>query len=105
MCERHRFLIVLFTFLFLAASLVPRTFASPKDIGEERERVLKAAEVMTEIMNIPENGIPDKLMAEADAIAVIPHVVKGAFGIGGRYGKGLVSHRGEDGRWNPPSFI
>src|SRR5207237_5500223 len=45
------------------------------------------------------------LMSRAEAIAVIPHGVKGAFGVGGEYGKGLVSHRLESGRWSPPSFI
>jgi len=36
---------------------------------------------------------------------VIPHVVKGAFGIGGRYGKGVVSQRMADGRWSAPAYI
>src|SRR4029077_11375022 len=44
-------------------------------------------------------------MEHAVAIAVIPHMVKGALGLGGTYGKGLVSHRGTDGRWSAPSFI
>jgi lipid-binding SYLF domain-containing protein len=61
--------------------------------------------VLTEIMQAPDKGIPDELMANAKAVAVIPHVVKGAFGIGGRYGKGVVSHRLPNGRWSPPSFI
>jgi lipid-binding SYLF domain-containing protein len=38
-------------------------------------------------------------------VAVIPGVKKGAFGIGGRWGKGLVTHRGADGKWSTPSFI
>jgi len=66
---------------------------------------MKATEVLTEVMQIPDNGIPDELMERAVAIAVIPHVVKGAFGLGGTYGKGLVSHRGTDGKWSAPSFI
>jgi lipid-binding SYLF domain-containing protein len=32
-------------------------------------------------------------------------MVKGAFGIGGRYGKGLVSQRMANGSWSTPSFI
>ncbi len=31
--------------------------------------------------------------------------MKGAFGLGGRYGKGLVSHRLPNGRWSPPAFM
>jgi len=59
------------------------------DLKEYAERAQNAANVLGEIMGIPEQGIPDELMEHAQGIAVIPHVVKGAFGVGGRYGKGL----------------
>ena len=95
--------------LFLIPALLLLLTASPmvnaKDKDDYRERAAKAAEAMTEIMNIPEGGIPEDLMARAHAIAVIPHVVKGALGLGGQYGKGLVSHRGSNGRWSAPAFI
>src|SRR6185369_12704637 len=42
---------------------------------------------------------------DAKAIAVIPGVKKAAFVFGGRWGKGLLTRRGEDGRWIPPSYI
>ena len=71
----------------------------------EAERVAEAATVLTEIMSIPENSIPEELMARAHGIAVIPHVVKGAFGIGGQWGKGLMSQRHEDGSWSQPAYI
>ena len=71
----------------------------------EAERAADAVSVLTEIMNIPENSIPEDLMARAHGIAVIPYVVKGAFGVGGQWGKGLMSQRREDGSWSAPSFI
>jgi lipid-binding SYLF domain-containing protein len=71
----------------------------------EVERAAEAANVLNEIMNIPESAIPDELMARAHGIAVIPHVVKGAFGIGGQWGKGLMSQRNEDGSWSQPAFM
>jgi lipid-binding SYLF domain-containing protein len=71
----------------------------------EAERAADAVKVLTEIMNIPENSIPEQLMARAHGIAVIPHVVKGAFGIGGQWGKGLMSQRREDGSWSSPAYI
>src|SRR5207253_334999 len=71
----------------------------------EVERAAEAANDLNEVMNIPENAIPEELMARAHGIAVIPHVVKGAFGIGGEWGKGLMSQRNEDGRWSRPAFI
>jgi lipid-binding SYLF domain-containing protein len=79
--------------------------AVPKNLEDYAERAEKSGEVLSEIMRIPEGGIPDDLMSRATAIAVIPHVIKGAFGIGGRYGKGLIAHRGTDGRWSAPAFV
>jgi lipid-binding SYLF domain-containing protein len=71
----------------------------------EAERASDAVNVLTEIMSIPENSIPEDLMARAHGIAVIPHVVKGAFGFGGQWGKGLMSQRREDGSWSTPAYI
>src|SRR5438552_3340908 len=71
----------------------------------EADRASEAAKVLTEVMNIPETAIPEQLMARAHGIAVIPHEVKGAFGIGGQWGKGLISQRREDGSWSTPAFI
>ncbi len=71
----------------------------------EAERAGDAVNVLSEITNIPENAIPEELMARAHGIAVIPHVVKGAFGVGGQWGKGLMSQRREDGSWSAPAYI
>lgn len=92
-------LIIAFVMLFVLATSVP-AWAS-----EYSERAMNAAKVLTEVMQIPDNGIPDELMEHAVAVAVIPHMVKGAFGLGGTYGKGLVSHREPGGKWSAPSFI
>jgi len=75
----------------------PVAAQQPKQSAEV-DRAAEATNVLNEIMNIPENAIPEELMARAHGIAVIPHVVKGAFGIGGQWGKGLMSQRGENGR-------
>ena len=72
---------------------------------EEAERVRDASSVLSEIMNAPDSEIPRELLDEATAIAVIPHAVKGAFMVGGEYGKGVVVHRGDTGDWSAPSFI
>ena len=73
--------------------------------SSEAERAAEAAHVLNEIMSIPENSVPEELMARAHGIAVIPHVVKGAFGLGGQWGKGLMSQRHEDGSWSTPAYI
>ena len=71
----------------------------------EAERAADAVNVLNEIMRIPENSIPEDLMARAHGIAVIPHVAKGAFGVGGQWGKGVMSQRREDGSWSAPAYV
>lgn len=73
--------------------------------SDEAERAQNAANVLAEIMGAPDQSIPESLLKKAYGVAVIPHVVKGAFGIGGRYGKGLVAQRNADGGWGTPLFI
>jgi lipid-binding SYLF domain-containing protein len=75
------------------------------EAGKEAERALSAANIITEILNTPESSIPDELMERAHAIAVIPNLVKGAFGVGGAHGKGLIVRRLGDHQWGTPSFI
>src|SRR5690606_31077018 len=53
----------------------------------------------------PEEGIPRDLMERAEGVAMIPGLVKGAFGFGGTYGKGLMTTRMPDGRWSPPAYV
>jgi len=91
--------------VLIAALVALPVFAQDKAKSEYAERSAKAGSVLTEIMGIPEQGIPEDLMSRARAVAVIPHVVKGALGIGGQYGKGLVSQRTANGKWSAPAFI
>ena len=73
-----------------------------KDI---QERLEKAESVLHDLTQAEDKRIPDALLERAQAVAVIPNMVKGAFGVGGRYGKGVVSRRLSDGRWSSPVFI
>jgi lipid-binding SYLF domain-containing protein len=95
----------LWSLVIVFALTSPVTAQQSNKPSAEADRVAEAAGVLTEIMSIPENSIPEELMARAHGIAVIPHVVKGAFGIGGQWGKGLMSQRHEDGGWSPPAYI
>jgi lipid-binding SYLF domain-containing protein len=78
---------------------------SAKSATDEQERAVKAAQVLTDVMKAPDQAIPNELMERAEAIAVFPHVIKGAFGVGGEYGHGLVSKRMANGRWSAPAYI
>jgi lipid-binding SYLF domain-containing protein len=74
--------------------------------ADETERVRLAAEVLREMtQEAPDHDVPRWLMERARAIAVIPNVTQAALGIGGRWGNGLITARGQAGEWSAPAFI
>jgi lipid-binding SYLF domain-containing protein len=90
---------ILIAVLCLFAAQVLQANTTPED------RTRKAITVLKEMSAIPENSIPERLLAEAYAIAVVPDLTKAAFIFGGRGGKGLISVRGKDGAWTNPNYI
>ncbi len=91
---------ITFAVLMLAASV--SAFATDTD-----ERLSNAAQVMDEIVNVPE-GIPTELLNSAYCVVVIPSVKKLAFGIGGSYGRGVMVCRGGQnftGPWGAPAMV
>ena len=71
----------------------------------EEKRVADAADVVDQLSRIPEKSIPPSLLSRAYAVAVIPNVVKAAFGLGARRGKGILVVRQDDNSWSNPAFI
>lgn len=72
----------------------------------EADRVKEAGEVLKEILNIPDD-IPQDLLDKAECVVVLPSVKKGAFGIGGSYGRGVMVCRSGPhykGKWGAPSL-
>jgi lipid-binding SYLF domain-containing protein len=90
--------------LLAAAAALPMATATAA-ATEETGRARDAVRVLTEIMSAPDSRLPDRLLRDAEAVAVIPDVVKAGFVVGGRFGRGLVAVRGADGIWSNPSFI
>ncbi|AWH55306.1 ligand-binding protein SH3 [Stenotrophomonas sp. ESTM1D_MKCIP4_1] len=88
--------------LLIAASLLSsQAMAGP----QEDQRARNAVRVLAEIQEIPEQGIPDKLLDEGRAVIVIPDTIKAGLVIGGRRGHGLMSVRMPNGAWSNPVFI
>jgi len=88
----------------LTLALVLAPLAQAQD--NEANRLQAATQVLEEIMNVPEN-IPQDLLDKAECVGVIPSVLKGAFIVGGSYGRGaFVCRSGEDfkGPWGPPAM-
>jgi len=79
--------------------------ATAEEEAPGAERIEKATQVLREMVDLPEEGLPSKLLEKCHGIAVIPGVIKAAYGFGGQYGRGLVLIRKEDGTWSNPAFI
>ena len=90
--------------LLLACALLPSAFA---DNQKEQERVKESGEVLKEILNIPDD-IPQELLDKAECLVILPSVKKGAFGIGGSFGRGVMICRSGErytGLWGPPAMF
>jgi lipid-binding SYLF domain-containing protein len=84
--------------VFAASSL----FAANK----EQKRLENSGTVMQEVMGVPDN-IPQELLEKAECVIVFPSVLKGAFIVGGSYGRGaMVCRTGEhfNGPWGAPAM-
>jgi lipid-binding SYLF domain-containing protein len=91
-----------FAVVVLAMIAVP-AFGQKK----EQDRVANAGTVMQEILNIPDD-IPQSVIDKADCVVVLPSVLKFAIGVGGSYGRGVMTCRGgEDfkGHWGAPTMM
>ena len=89
----------------LLAFSLAGTLAAQK---QEADRLKESALVLDEIMKAPDDSIPGELLSRAECVAVIPSLKKGAFIVGGRFGRGAVSCRTgarEAGPWGPPSML
>ena len=92
------------TLLFVAtgaAGVVQPAFASAR----EEARLIEASGVLEELRGQRDTLIPDRLLARAYGIAVIPNVVKVAVGVGGRHGSGALVVRDANGRFTNPIMI
>jgi SH3 domain-containing YSC84-like protein 1 len=92
--------------LFLAAALMALPLGAESD-KKENKRLENCGIVIKEIMDIPDD-IPQDLIEKAECIIVYPSVVKGAFIVGGSYGRGaMVCRSGEHftGPWGAPTMM
>ncbi len=88
---------------FLAVmSLASFGWASAKD--DSTERLQRASEVLTQMVQAPDKGIPEEVLSHAKCVAIVPHLVKGGLGFGGKHGRGVATCRTAEG-WSAPAFI
>ena len=66
----------------------------------------KATEVVRDLVATPEKGIPRDLLNKAVCVGIIPSELKGAFIVGGSYGRGVLVCRDHgNGPWGAPSMF
>ncbi len=89
----------------LAAFALVATAASARDAAEQ-DRVQDSLEALHALTGASDHAIPDYVLKRAEAVVVIPSLIKGGLGFGAEHGKGIMSVRdSKTGRWSAPAFV
>src|ERR1700732_3331359 len=87
-----------FCAVILGSALAGLLWAPPSpakakdDEQKENDRIQNAGTVLKEILDVPDD-IPQDLLNKARCVIVFPSVLKAAFVVGGRYGRGVMGCR------------
>ena len=82
-------------------ALEPSTAAA-----QTAERLRNATAALEALVKTPDDAIPQHILDRAEAIVVIPTLVKGGFIVGAEHGRGVMSVRDRaSGAWSPPAFV
>jgi len=91
--------------LTILATVVATQAAPALASAREEARLIEASGVLEELFAQRDTSIPEKLMARAYGIAVIPNVVKVAAVVGGRRGSGAMVVRDASGKFSDPIMV
>jgi len=70
------------------------------------KRLSAAATTVREIMEAGDKGVPQDLLDSSSCVVVVPGLKKGAFIFGGKYGRGFLTCRNDNGLgWKAPASI
>jgi lipid-binding SYLF domain-containing protein len=94
----------LFTVLLSIATLLSTMAWAGTAEEDSVERLQKASDVLKEIMNAPDKGVPEEVLDNTKCIVVVPHLIKAGFIVGGKHGRGVASCRTPSG-WSAPAFV
>src|SRR5262249_45044340 len=90
----------------LAVGLAVSPLAAKDDSEKTSERFEDSAALFSEIMDAPDKAIPQDLLDKSSCIILVPGLKKGAFVVGGKYGRGFAICRNAGGQgWGPPAAI
>jgi len=86
----------------LAAALAPAVFAET----EADKRLDAAADLLTDMMQASDKGIPQDLLDKSHCVILVPGLKKAGFILGAKYGRGFAMCRQASGTgWTAPAAI
>jgi lipid-binding SYLF domain-containing protein len=80
------------------------SFGAPAAQAQTVARMEQAVAVFDEVATMGDRAIPADLLKKAQCVAIVPGLKKGAFVVGGKFGRGFVSCRTDSG-WSAPAGI
>lgn len=97
----------LFWALFWATSLTASQAQAQLfgPLASETQTVAQATRVLRELNTVQIPQIPHNLLASAEAVAIVPGMMRGAFVVGLQRGRGVVLIKDAAGAWSPPQFV
>ena len=105
--KRFSTVVAMGAMLMAGAAQVSYAAGFGKDDGDKTkltERLASASAVIDEVLSVPDKGIPQGILADAQCVVVVPHYKKGAFVVGAQYGQGVATCRTPRG-WSAPVFV
>ena len=80
---------------------------APQFQFQSREAIIvgKATEVLRAFAGMTIRQIPPAMLVEAEAVIVVPELIKAGFIIGGRHGRGVLLTRDQNRQWSNPLFL
>jgi lipid-binding SYLF domain-containing protein len=70
------------------------------------KRLQEAADVFVETMEMADQSVPQDLLNKAHCVVIVPGMKKGAFIVGGKFGRGFAQCRKEGGQdWTAPASV
>jgi lipid-binding SYLF domain-containing protein len=90
------------TALAVSALIAPAVFAAT----EADKRLDAAADLMTDMMQASDKGVPQDLLNRAECVVLVPGLKKAGFIVGAKYGRGFAVCRHTSGTgWTAPAAI
>jgi lipid-binding SYLF domain-containing protein len=94
-------------FIFVGLLFVAATEAQAQLLGpptSSNQIVVDSTNVLSQSVAMP-SGLPQSMLANAQGVAIVPNMVRGAFVIGVQHGRGVLVTRGPNGDWQAPRMI